>query len=54
MKLTRFEDLECWQEARELTRLVYQITRNGTFRKDLRLSGQIQAAAASTMANPVK
>jgi four helix bundle protein len=51
MKLTRFEDLECWQEARSLVRTVYTATRDGAFKKDLRLSGQIQAAAASVMAN---
>lgn len=51
MKLTRFEDLECWQEARNLVRTVYAATRDGAFKKDLRLSGQIQAAAASVMAN---
>jgi four helix bundle protein len=51
MKLTRFEDLECWQEARSLVRTVYAATRDGAFKKDLRLSGQIQAAAASVMAN---
>ena len=51
MKLTRFEDLECWQQARRLTQLVYGVTSDGAFRKDLRLSGQIQAAAVSSMAN---
>ena len=51
MKLTRFEDLECWQEARHLVRKVYAATSDGAFKKDLRLSGQIQAAAASAMAN---
>ena len=99
MKLTRFEDLECWQEARhlnrntegwhplvgailviayrqaaphraktsfaptcclrrcpnvvwsDLVRKVYAATSNGTFKKNLRLSGQIQAAAASVRAN---
>ncbi|MFH0959443.1 MAG: four helix bundle protein [Pseudomonadota bacterium] len=51
MKITRFEDLECWQQARELTRMVYMATRNPQFKKDLRLAGQIQAAATSTMAN---
>ncbi len=51
MKLTRFEHLECWQEARRLTQLVYRTTNDGVFKKDLRLSGQIQAAAASCMAN---
>lgn len=51
MKITRFEELECWREARNLAKKVYDTTRNSGFRKDLRLSGQIQAAAASVMAN---
>jgi four helix bundle protein len=51
MKLTRFEDLECWQQARELTRLVYKATKDPRFSRDLRLAGQIQAAATSSMAN---
>ena len=50
-KITHFEDLECWQQARELTRLVYNATKDTSFRKDLRLAGQIQAAATSSMAN---
>jgi len=40
-----------WQEARELTEKVYAVTSGGAFKKDLRLSGQIQAAAAPSMAN---
>ena len=51
MKITRFEDLECWQQGRNLTNKVYEITGNGAFKKNLRLSGQIQAAATSVMAN---
>ena len=51
MKLSRFEDLQCWQEARSLTKMVYAATNTAAFRKDLRLSGQIQAASASVMAN---
>jgi four helix bundle protein len=50
-KITRFEDLECWQEARKLVKLVYAATHNTHFRKDLRLAGQIQTAATSSMAN---
>jgi four helix bundle protein len=50
-KLTRFEDLECWKEARILVKIVYETTKRQEFRKDLRLSGQIQAAATSIMAN---
>ena len=52
MKITRFEDLDCWQEARALTREVYDATReNGNFSKDMRLSSQIQSASTSVMAN---
>ena len=51
MKISRFEDLDCWQEARILVRKIYAVTRDGDFNRDLRFSGQIQAAAISTMAN---
>jgi four helix bundle protein len=52
MKLSRFEDLDCWKEARQLTRQVYdEIGRNQSWQKDLRLCGQIQGAAISVMAN---
>ena len=51
MKVTRFEDLECWKEARILVQKVYDATEFERFRKDLRLAGQIQSAAASSMAN---
>jgi hypothetical protein len=52
MKLTRFEDLECWQEARKLVQTVYAaVAKNGAFQKDLRFVGQITAAAVSLMNN---
>jgi len=51
MKLSRFEDLECWQAARDLVRRVYSLTSDSAFRNDLRLSRQIQAASSSVMAN---
>ncbi|MCP9469329.1 MAG: four helix bundle protein [Nitrospira sp.] len=52
MKLTRFEDLDCWKEARQLTRQVYEaVHRNSTWQKDVRLCNQIQSAAGSVMAN---
>lgn len=51
MKITRFEDLQCWQEGRLLTNKIYEITRGREFRKDIRLSSQIQASATSVMAN---
>jgi four helix bundle protein len=47
----RFEDLEAWQQARELTRQVYTVTRERVLTKDYGLCGQIQRAAVSTMSN---
>jgi len=51
MKISRFENLDCWQEARTLSKMVYAATHGAMFKKDLRLSGQLQAASASIMAN---
>ncbi len=36
MKINSFEDLDCWQEARILVRKIYEVTRDGDFKKDLR------------------
>jgi len=35
MKLTRFEDIEAWQEARKLTKMVYDITIGSTLKKEV-------------------
>ncbi|MFC1886899.1 four helix bundle protein [Thermodesulfobacteriota bacterium] len=52
MKVERFEDLQCWQEARKLVNMVYSAVRkNPDFQKDFRLSGQITSAAVSSMSN---
>jgi len=52
MKITRFEDIEAWQEARKLVKLVYEaINQNQRFGKDIRLVNQIQGSAVSSMAN---
>jgi len=52
MKITRFEDIKSWQEARKLVKLVYAaINANGSFQKDFRLVNQLQGAAVSTMSN---
>ena len=52
MKITRFEDIEAWQEARRLVSMVYDaIKANEEFKKDYRLVGQIQGAAVSSMSN---
>ena len=54
--IKRFEDLECWQEARKFVQLIYRLTKNNAFSKDFRLVGQITDSAVSSMANtcPVK
>ena len=49
--IERFEDLIAWQKARVLTKEIYQVTRIGEFARDLGLTGQIQRAAVSIMAN---
>jgi four helix bundle protein len=50
-RVDRFEDLVAWQKARELTRQVYEITRQGAFAKDFILRDQIQRASVSIMSN---
>ena len=52
MRIRRFEDLECWQEARKSVNLVYRAIKDSRdFQKDFRLCGQITAAAVSSMSN---
>lgn len=51
MKIERFEDLKCWQKARELTRTIYEYVKREGFSKDFRLSGQITGASISVMNN---
>ena len=50
-KVERFEDLIAWQKARELTKRIYHISREGAFSKDFGLSSQIQRASVSIMSN---
>jgi len=49
--ITRFEDIEAWKTARELTRMVYSLTEQGNFSRDFGLKNQIQRAAVSIMSN---
>jgi four helix bundle protein len=50
MKLTRFEDLDCWKEARKLVNRVYEaIKENKAFENDYRLKDQSIGAAISVM-----
>ena len=49
--IERFEQIEAWQTARELTRLVYQLSNKGEFARDFGLRDQIRRAAVSVMSN---
>ena len=47
----RLEDIQAWQKARQVTRMIYGLTTNGMFAKDFGLRSQIQRASVSIMAN---
>ena len=49
--IKRFEDLHCWQEARNFVNLVYGLTSHERFKKDFDLVGQVKRSAVSSMAN---
>ncbi|MBE0683123.1 MAG: four helix bundle protein [Anaerolineales bacterium] len=50
-KIERFEDLQSWQKARQLTNLIYDFTEQSKFAKDFHLKGQMQDAVGSIMHN---
>ena len=47
----RFEEIEAWQTARALTKLVYELTAKSTFTNDSSLQDQMRRAAVSIMSN---
>jgi four helix bundle protein len=47
----RFEEIEAWQKARQMTKIVYQLSGRGYFAKDFGLRDQIRNASVSSMAN---
>jgi four helix bundle protein len=49
--VSRFEELECWQVARELTRRAYALSRSGALSRDFGLRDQMRRAAVSVMSN---
>ena len=51
MKIERFEDIQAWQEARKLTRKIYDLTNRSPFRRNVKLCGQIRDASVSIMGN---
>jgi four helix bundle protein len=51
MKIGRFDEIEAWQLARELTKKIYNLTNKDKFARDFGLKKQIQNAAGSAMHN---
>jgi len=49
--IKKFEDIQAWQDARELVRHIYSITQKAPFSRDFGLSQQVQRAAVSIMSN---
>lgn len=47
----KFEELDCWQVARELTREVYALTSGDACRRDYGFVDQIRRASVSVMNN---
>ena len=51
MGIARFEDVEAWQLASELTNKIYDLTSSDSFSRDYGLKDQVQRAAGSSMHN---
>ncbi len=49
--INTFEDIEAWQKARQLSKMVYKYTKQDGFKKDYGLCDQIRRAAVSVMSN---
>ena len=47
----RFEELEVWQKAKELTNLIYKYSSDGAFARDFGLRDQTRRASVSIMSN---
>ncbi len=47
----RFEDIDAWQKARELTKAIYALSNEGQFARDFGLRDQIRRASVSIMSN---
>ena len=54
MGIRRFEDIQAWQAARELCRMIYRLTGDEKFYRDFGLRDQARRAAVSVMANIVE
>ena len=51
MTIKKFEEIESWRKARELTNDIYQVTASGKFIRDFGLKDQIRRASVSILSN---
>ena len=49
--IQRFEDIQAWQEAGKLVKMIYSLTNKESFSKDFGMRDQIRRASVSVMAN---
>jgi len=49
--ITRFEEIEAWKTARQLTNMVYALSNKEGFNRDFGLRDQIRRASVSVMSN---
>ncbi len=49
--ITRFEEIEGWKTARQLTNMIYKLSEQDLFAKDYGLKDQIRRASVSIMSN---
>lgn len=50
-QIKKFEEIQSWQKARELSQAIYNITRNSELTKDFALRDQLRRSGISVMSN---
>jgi four helix bundle protein len=51
MTIEKFEDLEIWQEARKLSKAIFEKAERKPFRNDFKLKNQTEGSSGSSMDN---
>ncbi len=49
--IEKFEDIEAWKRAREVTKKIYEISSSGEFSRDFSLKDQMRRSSVSIMSN---
>ena len=50
-QIKKFEEIQGWQKARELSQVIYKITKNSELSKDFALRDQLRRSCISIMSN---